>query len=92
MSLKESGDISMKYGFVPVLLTTKLCWQLYVQSSNNRHTVSHFPYKCIVKSDMSTYINTLSDTPVFLILCNNAVQADLRTRKITSGIFDSSQA
>ena len=30
-------------------------------SNTNRHSVSHFPYKCIVISDTLTYINTSSD-------------------------------
>ena len=29
-------------------------------SNNNHHSLSHFPYKCIVAFDTSTCINTLS--------------------------------
>ena len=39
----------------------KACQGLCTHSNNNCHRVSHFPYKCIVESDMSPCINTLLD-------------------------------
>ena len=35
--------------------------RVIVHSSNNHHSISHFPYKRIVTSDTSTCITTSSD-------------------------------
>ena len=35
--------------------------KIIAHSNNNRHSVSHFPYKHTVTSDTLTWINTLSD-------------------------------